>query len=127
VKINLLLLLLNLTTLCAFAQEYQWANAAGWIGQDAARAVAVDDDGNVYVAGQFGGQAEFDTIFITGNGTYDAFLAKYNSSGEIEWVNYAGGPNDDYATGVCIDTEGFIYITGYYLDSIFFRFTEIRK
>jgi hypothetical protein len=30
-----------------------------------------------------------------------------------------GGPNDDYATGVCIDTEGFIYITGYFLDSIF--------
>ena len=126
-KINLLLLLLNLTTVCAFAQEYQWANAAGWIGQDAARAVTVDDDGNVYVAGQFGGQAEFDTIFITGNGTYDAFLAKYNSSGEIEWVNYAGGPNDDYATGVCIDTEGFIYITGYYLDSIFFGSQKLES
>ncbi len=119
-KINLLFLIITLTTTSAFAQEYQWAKAAGWIGQDAARALAVDDDGNVYVAGQYGGYSQFDTIFCYGNGTYEAFLAKYNSVGDVQWVKHAGGPNEDYATGVCIDTEGFIYITGYFLDSIFF-------
>ncbi len=107
------------SALC-FSQNYQWAKAAGWIGQDAARAVAVDEDGNVYVAGQYGGYSQFDSIFCYGNGTYEAFLAKYNSVGDIQWVRHAGGPNEDYATGVCIDTEGFIYITGYFLDSIFF-------
>jgi hypothetical protein len=118
-KIVFFLVVLVATTSC-FAQNYQWAKAAGWIGQDAARAVAVDDDGNVYVAGQYGGYSQFDTIFCYGNGTYEAFLAKYNSVGDIQWVKHAGGPNEDYATGVCIDTEGFIYITGYFLDSIFF-------
>ena len=90
------------------------------MGQDAAHAVAVDDNGNVYTAGQYSGHANFDSIHINGYGTYDAFLVKYNAAGEIQWVNYAGGPNDDFATGICIDTEGFIYITGYFLDSIFF-------
>ncbi len=104
----------------AFAQQYQWAQAAGWMGQDAARAVAVDEEGNVYVAGQYSGYATFDTVFIDGHGTYDAFLAKYNTEGAIQWVRHAGGPNEDYATGVCIDEDGYIYITGYFLDSIFF-------
>ena len=118
-KIFLLFLILLAFASC-YSQEYQWAKAAGWIGQDAARAVVVDDDGNVYVAGQYGGYSQFDSIFCYGNGTYEAFLAKYNSTGDIQWVKHAGGPNEDYATGVCIDTAGFIYITGYFLDSIFF-------
>ncbi len=108
-----------------FAQNFQWARAAGAIGNDAARSVAVDDDGNVYVSGQFAGQSHFDSIFISGYGTYDAFLAKYNTQGDIQWVRYAGGPNDDYATGICIDTQGFIYITGYFLDSIFFESVKL--
>jgi hypothetical protein len=120
VKKILFLFLLLFSSAHCFSQNYQWAKAAGWIGQDAARAVAVDNDGNVYVAGQYGGYSQFDTIFCYGNGTYEAFLAKYNSVGDIQWVRHAGGPNEDYATGVCIDTEGFIYITGYFLDSIFF-------
>jgi len=119
-KLYSLLLFFLLFSARCFSQEYQWAKAAGWVGQDAARAVAVDDDGNVYVAGQYGGYSQFDTIFCYGNGTYEAFLAKYNSVGDIQWVKHAGGPNEDYATGVCIDTAGFIYITGYFLDSIFF-------
>lgn len=110
-----------------FAQQFQWAKSAGWIGQDAARSVAVDDDGNVYVAGQFGGYCQFDTIFVYGQGTYDAFLAKYNSAGDIQWVRSAGGPNDDYATGVCIDANGFIYTTGYFLDSIFFDTLKLES
>lgn len=122
-----LLFLVPFFSLNTFSQEYQWAKAAGWIGQDAARAVAIDDDGNVYVAGQYGGYAQFDTIFCYGNGTYEAFLAKYNAAGDIQWVKHAGGPNEDYATGVCIDAEGFIYITGYFLDSIFFDDVKLQS
>jgi len=125
-KLLFLISFLFVSTLC-FPQNYQWAKAAGWIGQDAARSVAVDDEGNVYVAGQYGGYSQFDTIFCYGNGTYEAFLAKYNSMGDIQWVKHAGGPNEDYATGVCIDTAGFIYITGYFLDSIFFDTLKLES
>lgn len=126
-KFILTLFFFLFVSLQAFSQDYQWAKAAGWIGQDAARAVAVDDDGNVYVAGQYGGYSQFDTIFCYGNGTYEAFLAKYNSVGDIQWVKHAGGPNEDYATGVCIDTAGFIYVTGYFLDSIFFDTLKLES
>ena len=120
-------ILIFISSCCSFAQNYQWAKAAGWIGQDGARSVAVDADGNVYVAGQYGGYSQFDTIFCYGNGTYESFLAKYNSAGDIQWVKHAGGPNEDYATGVCIDAAGFIYITGYFLDSIFFDTVKLES
>lgn len=125
-KIIILFTTLLVSVYC-IAQNFQWAKAAGWIGQDAARSVAIDDDGNVYIAGQFGGHSQFDTIFCYGHGTYDAFLAKYNTVGDIQWVKFAGGPNEDYATGVCIDTAGFIYMTGYFLDSIFFDSLKLES
>lgn len=107
------------------AQNFQWAKSAGLIGQDAARSLAVDDNGNVYVTGQIGGNAQFDNVFVPSYGTYDAFLAKYSASGNLEWVRNAGGPREDYATGICIDANGFIYITGYFLDSIFFESVKL--
>ena len=68
-------------------------------------AIAVDNTGNVYVAGKSDG----------GPGRlYDYATIKYNAAGEQEWVARYNGPDNDndYANGMAIDGSGNVYVTG---------------
>jgi uncharacterized delta-60 repeat protein len=69
---------------------------------DAAVSIAVDRDGNAYLAGSTasGGQA-------------DALLLKYNTDGDFQWqVIYDGGHGDDAFIRVAVDGAGFVYVAG---------------
>lgn len=73
---------------------------------DRASSLAVDNLGNVFVAGKsYGGS-------IT---NYDYTTIKYNSLGDSVWVNrYNGGASDiDGASAVSLDKSGNVYVTGY--------------
>jgi len=79
-------------------------NGPGNLG-DEARALVVDDSGNVYVTGS-----------STGNGTsYDYTTIKYAPDGDTLWVRrYNGSLNgQDYAHALAVDASGNIYVTGY--------------
>ena len=91
---------------------------------DAGQAIGTDIYGNVYVAGTFYGNARFDSISIRtifGNDSNDIFLAKYSPQGMIKWVKAAGSPLDqDYVQGVTINSNGRVYITGTFYDTMIF-------
>lgn len=101
------------------AQFLEWARSAGELSRDAGRGVCVDNNGNVIVTGYFSGKIRFDGVLYEGRGTDDAFVAKYNSNGDLLWVKTAGGPLDDVSIGVAADAEGNIFIAGSF-DSIAF-------
>ncbi len=71
---------------------------------DCARALVVDDLGNVYVTG-----------YCHVNGTdYDYTTVKYCSNGDTAWVRRYSGPgydNDD-AYDIALDNSGNVYVTG---------------
>jgi hypothetical protein len=69
-----------------------------------ARAMAVDNSGNVYVTG-----------YIVGNGTnMDYVTVKYDKMGKLLWVACYNGPGNgpDEATSLAVDTSGNVYVTG---------------
>lgn len=74
-----------------------------------ANGVAIDSSGNVYVAGYSNGG-------LNGNaatGTHDLFLAKFNSSGDTQFVVQFGmAEAHTYASGVATDAAGNVYVTG---------------
>lgn len=74
-------------------------------GKDEARAIALDNSGNVYVTGS----AQTDAI----NGL-NFYTIKYNSSGTVLWSIDADGDKhlDDKANNIAIDNSGDIIITG---------------
>jgi len=92
--------------------------------------LGIDDDGNIYVTGTFGhhnlsGQAYFEKDTLTSAGGRDIFLAKYNPSGELQWVKQAGSPQTgssgyDQADGISVDTEGNSIITGCFIGEAVF-------
>ena len=75
---------------------------------DAATGVAVDGEGNIYVAGitleALSGQ--------TSAGDKDAFLRKYAASGAELWTRQFGSPETDRAQGVAVDATGNVYVGG---------------
>lgn len=76
--------------------------------------ITTDSEGNVLVAGYFGGTDDFGGMSMTAGGSWDAFLAKYDSDGNLLWVNQVGGPNDDVGYSIAVDQNNAVYLTGYY-------------
>jgi hypothetical protein len=69
----------------------------------------VDSTGNPYIAGYtdrtFSGQ--------TSAGWWDAFVAKYDGSGTLQWVRQFGTNYNDYAQAVSVDSSGSAYLVGH--------------
>ncbi|EQB62728.1 MAG: Fibronectin, type III [candidate division Zixibacteria bacterium RBG-1] len=73
-------------------------------GDDVAVALAVDKDGNSYVAG-----------WSYGNGTFEDYTTiKYASNGDTLWVRRYNGPGngDDEPKALAVDESGNVYVTG---------------
>ncbi len=85
----------------------QWLaryNGPGANSLDEAAALAVDADGNVYVAGSS----------ATSGLLPDFILAKYDRDGVRQWVANYNGPGSywDEATAIAVDATGNVYVTG---------------
>jgi hypothetical protein len=78
-----------------------WARTWGGSSEDWASAVAVDTSGNVYVVG---GTNSFTA------GWYDAFVLKFDSSGNLIWNRTWGGSSYDVGYDISIDSNGNIYV-----------------
>src|SRR5690606_15491347 len=70
--------------------DFHWVRSAGLNSNDFAYDIAVNDT-VVYITGVIGESAKFDAISVTTIGSSDVFLAKYSSSGDVQWVKNAGG------------------------------------
>ncbi|MGP1308611.1 MAG: hypothetical protein ACTS27_00245 [Phycisphaerales bacterium] len=92
---------------------FVWARRAGSSNLEEARGVAVDADGNAYMAGYFNGTADFAPgVTITSAGNADVFLAKYSPTGDLLWVVRAGGTAFDSAEGMALDGGGGVFVVG---------------
>jgi hypothetical protein len=81
-------------------------------GIDAARAVAVDGSGNIYLAGDSGATWGSPVRAFSG-GLNDAFAAKLDSNGNLTWNTFLGGSSADEGDAVTVDGNGNIYVGGY--------------
>ena len=114
------------------AQNFVWARSFGSAGTgifsqsyDGANEIATDPSGNVIVAGYFNGTVDFDPSIFTSNltsaGNDDVFIAKYNSSGNLQWVKQLGNANQDNITDLKCDGSGNIYFTGNFSGTLDFN------
>ncbi len=101
----------------ADAQSYIWARSTeSLLNYHQAKSIAVDDSGNVYAAGNYFEFISFKDTSLQSK-TWNPFLTKYNSRGEILWVKSVKSVEDQpqaYVDDIYCDSKGFVYLTGYY-------------
>ena len=97
--------------------ERQWNTFLGSSDIDHGNGIAVDSSGNIYVTGDSkitwgdspvnahaGGQGEDEYA--------DAFIAKLNSSGALQWHTFMGSTSHEASYAIVLDGSVNIYITG---------------
>jgi len=83
--------------------------------EDWAPALALDGDGNAYLAGRTDS-----TDFVTtagayqenNNGSFDAFLIKLDPDGKVVYSTLLGGAEDEITGDLLVDSQGAAYLTG---------------
>jgi hypothetical protein len=94
----------------------------GGSGNDAAKSVAVDASGNAYLAGVTASadfpvtSGAFSTI---ASGPQNAFVAKLNSVGALQYSTYLGGTTADFGDAIAVDSTGAAYIAGQTQSTLF--------
>lgn len=87
--------------------------------------LALDNSGNLYLAGTFRGTFDFDpgpsiyTLSSVGStttslGSWDIFTIKLDSAGNFKWAKSMGGANDEYYGDISFDNVGSVVTTGYF-------------
>ncbi len=93
----------------AFLSKYDasgnllWTEQPGISGENSSQSVSSDGLGNVYISGVIGSL----------EATTDAFLSKYDASGNLLWTEQLGTSSHDVSNGVSSDGLGNVYISCY--------------
>lgn len=85
-----------------------WIKSLGSTSTDELTGIAVDGAGNIFVTGNTFGSLDGNTS----GGDDDFFVVKYNNSGVKQWTRQSGQTGSDSSSGITVDNDGNIYITG---------------
>ena len=89
-----------------------YSTYVGGHGDDSGNAIAVDSNGNVFVAG--GTKSPDFPVNVnqtTFGGTLDAFVLRLDSAGALSFSTFLGGSDRDVANGIALDSTG-VYVVG---------------
>lgn len=93
-----------------------WGISWGGKEDDWGRGVVVDNQGDIYILGQFKGDIDLDPgIGIdkhASTGGFDIFVVKVDKQGYFKWGRSFGGDSDENCFSMAIDEAEGLYITG---------------
>jgi hypothetical protein len=108
-----------------FSARYNPDGTMDWVRHvagttfEAGRGIATFDDGSCVVTGEFSGNVTFGpgdpnqtTLADAGDG--DAFIARYQPTGVLDWAKRAGGADDEEGKAITALPGGDCVVTGFY-------------
>mgnify|MGYP003672612551 FL=1 len=102
-----------------------WAKKFGGNSDDRSAGVDVDESGNVYTTGFFGGTADFNTgtssFNLSSSGGLDIFISKLDSLGDFIWARKLGGSSNDRGASIYLDEDKNVYTTGIFRGTVDFN------
>ena len=119
-RIILFLALLSLFAQQILAQTHLWSQSRGIAGRDIGWDVAVDASNNVFIVGAFADSIDLGGGPFASAGSWDVFIAKFDSDGNHVWSRAFGDRNSDRGLSVVADGSGNVIIFGTFQDSVDF-------
>lgn len=102
------------------------AAAYGDANGQSGNALVFDKSGNLLVTGTFAGTINLGGTTLTSAGSDDVFVAKFNAGGQLLWAKSFGDSNVQTGSGIGVDTNGNVYVTGNFKGSINFGGTTLN-
>jgi sugar lactone lactonase YvrE len=104
----------------------QWITRCYSSAADVPYGITTDIFGNVYIAGAAGNttftalsaNGTAHPLTLPGGGLRDAFLVKYDSSGNVKWLSRIASGTDDIIYGIACDKVGNVYVAGWFGSSV---------
>lgn len=103
----------------------QWIKTAGGTETDGPTDICTDADGNVYLTGYLRGKVQFESEVLEAKGITDIFFAKYDTDGNLQWIRQIGGEGSDGGSGVAVNKNGDVYLSGDFSSSVSFDGTVL--
>jgi outer membrane protein assembly factor BamB len=91
-----------------------WSRSFGGTSHDYADDIAVDAQGNIYIAGSFMERLDLGGGPLKCKGVHDVFVAKLDSNGEHLWSKAYGDAQDQICLRVAVDASGGVFLAGYF-------------
>ncbi len=123
--IFLLFILFSCLTGTAQNVAWQWAKYCPNAGDGRGRSITTDAAGNIYTTGMFHGGIRADTTSVYGPGNADAYIAKFNSQGDLSWIKWLGGKGNDVGNCIVADKNDNVYVCGSFSDTAYFGQTYL--
>jgi hypothetical protein len=102
------------------AGTHQWSQSFGGPDYVFPRTLAVSEEGDIAIGGDFKGTADLGGGELVSEDDYDVFIATYTADGMHQASLGAGGVGRESCAGVGYDSHGGLYVAGYYRTAIDF-------
>ncbi len=102
------------------AGNHLWSKRFGATGGQNGIGVAVSADGDVGIAGNMAGSADFGGGTITSGGSNDIFVARFTSAGVHVWSKRFGDASSQIGNGIGFDPAGNVFVTGTFQGTVDF-------
>jgi hypothetical protein len=95
---------------------FVWGHVVGGNANDQAYGCAVDQNGDVFLTGEFRTTVDFDpgpaVLSLISGGAEDAFAMKWNGTGDVLWAHRFGGTGSERSRAVAVGPDGGPVFTG---------------
>ena len=99
---------------------HRWSKNFGGTNYDYGWGVGVDNSGNSYITGYYYYSVNFGGSTFTSKGSYDSFIASFNSAGAHRWSRSHGSTSSDQGRRIAVAGNGDVFTTGYFYYTVDF-------
>ena len=111
-----------------------WLKQEGGLGPEIANGIAVDQQNNVLITGNFTGssilQGQSFTSLIdpfTNLSSYDMFVSKYTANGNPTWIKIGASTKNDKGSSVAVNSQQQVFVCGQFSSNFTFANTAISN
>lgn len=105
--------------------QASWGARIAGTSTETAKSAAINSNGDIVTTGYYNSSpvqiynanGQYNISLPFSGGTYDIYVAKWNTRGQVEWGARVAGVSADYGQGIALNDGGDIVCSGYYNSS----------